>query len=245
MILRPSCSFLPAVIVAVLLSAGIPNRSPGMEPKLDDAIAEAAAAAKKLPAERRKLLDPLAASLANDLKARKRAAAIFVCTHNSRRSQFAQIWAQTAAVHYGVQGLTFASGGTETTAANIRTVNALRRAGFDVKATTEGKNPRYVVSLAKKKPTFEMFSKVYSDRANPQKQFVAVMCCSDADENCPVVMGASDRFPLHYVDPKAADGTDKEAAAYDERCRQIAAEMFYVLSQVKDAAAGKRNGDKR
>lgn len=60
---------------------------------------------------------------------------------------------------------------------------------------------------------------------------MAMMCCADASEKCPIVEGASARIPLHYVDPKAFDGTEREAAAYDERCLQIAQEMFYVIEQ--------------
>jgi len=38
---------------------------------------------------------------------------------------------------------------------------------------------------------------------------------------------------LPIDDPKAFDGTALETAKYDERCQQIAAEMFYVFSQIK------------
>lgn len=41
------------------------------------------------------------------------------------------------------------------------------------------------------------------------------------------------RLPIPYVDPKAADGTTEEAAVYDERTKQIATEMFYLMSQVE------------
>ena len=45
--------------------------------------------------------------------------------------------------------------------------------------------------------------------------------------------GADRRFAIPYEDPKVADGTDAEAARYDERSLQIAAEMLYVLSRAK------------
>jgi arsenate reductase (thioredoxin) len=57
-----------------------------------------------------------------------------------------------------------------------------------------------------------------------------VMTCSDADGNFPLISGASFRAPLTYDDPKEADGTPEETARYDERCRQIAAEMMYLFS---------------
>jgi hypothetical protein len=43
------------------------------------------------------------------------------------------------------------------------------------------------------------------------------------------VFGAEARIAIPYDDPKAADGTEGEARAYDERCRQIAREMLWVF----------------
>ena len=106
----------------------------------------------------------------------------------------------------------------------------MRRAGFSIKPSTLGKNPVYAVSRPGRKATFRVYSKVFSSKANPQSPFVAVICCSDADRKCPTVKGAAARFSLHYVDPKVSDGTAKENATYDERCRQIAVEMFYSFT---------------
>src|SRR6056300_1091754 len=53
----------------------------------------------------------------------------FICTHNSRRSQFSQIWAQTAAAYFGIEVDCF-SGGVELTAFNERAVASLIRRGF-------------------------------------------------------------------------------------------------------------------
>jgi DNA gyrase inhibitor GyrI len=58
------------------------------------------------------------------------------------------------------------------------------------------------------------------------------MTCSDADEACPFVPGTSLRVAIPYEDPKKADGTPDEELRYDERCRQIAREMLYMLSRV-------------
>lgn len=203
---------------------------------LKNYVADSAKAATSISDDRRKLLDPIVKSIAGQLKKRGETSIVFVCTHNSRRSQFSQVWAHTAAAHYGLTKVRFASGGTEATAANIRTILALRRAGFSIKETTVGVNPVYTVSKAGATAGCRLFSKTYFDKSNPQREFVAVVCCSDADEKCPIVKGAAARFPLHYVDPKVSDGTPKEEATYDERCRQIAAEMFYLISGVKQSA---------
>jgi len=78
----------------------------------------------------------------------------------------------------------------------------------------------------------ECFSKVYAAAPNPQADFLAVMTCSDADAACPQVKGATKRFSLPYDDPKVFDGTAEEVFKYDERCQQIAREMFYLFSNV-------------
>ena len=80
-------------------------------------------------------------------------------------------------------------------------------------------------------PAERCWSKKYDDAPNPQQDFCAVMTCSEADKNCPIVFGALDRISLPYNDPKEADGTPEEAARYDERCLQIAAELWYVMQQ--------------
>lgn len=157
---------------------------------------------------------------------------IFICTHNSRRSHFGQIWAAAAAAWYGVEGVKAYSGGTEATAFNPRAVAALQRAGFRVE-NPGGANPVYRVLFSEKRPALECFSKTYDDPYNPRENFVAVMTCSDADENCPFIPGARFRVSLPYQDPKEADGTPEESVRYDERCRQIATELFFLFSQIK------------
>ena len=60
----------------------------------------------------------------------------FICTHNSRRSQFSQIWAHTAAAYYGIPANCF-SGGVEVTAFNERAVASIERSGFLVTSTVK------------------------------------------------------------------------------------------------------------
>jgi len=155
----------------------------------------------------------------------------FICTHNSRRSQFSQVWAQVAAFANGIQ-LSSYSGGIEVTACNPRTISSLERLGFLV-MTEGGENPHYQLSFSKNASPITTFSKLYDHPVNPKKDFAAIMTCSDADENCPFIPGASARIPLRYEDPKAFDDTPQETTMYDERSLQIASELFYVFSNVK------------
>ncbi len=184
-----------------------------------------------IPAERKKTLREVADFVAGELNNHGTVKLNFICTHNSRRSHLAQIWTQTAAAYYEIEGVETFSGGTEATAFNPKAVAAIERAGFHVE-NPGGDNPRYNVLFADDAAPMTCFSKTFDDSANPDQQFAAIMTCSDADENCPFVPGASYRNPVTYRDPKESDGTDREEETYDERCRQIAAEMLYMMNQV-------------
>lgn len=155
----------------------------------------------------------------------------FICTHNSRRSHIAQIWSATAAAYFGLDYIETFSGGTEATALDHRAAAALERAGFQIE-NPGGNNPRYRVAYSPREPPLECFSKTFDHPANPRQDFAAIMTCSDADENCPLIPGAEWRLALTYEDPKEADGSPTESSRYNERVRQIGREIFYALSQV-------------
>ena len=155
----------------------------------------------------------------------------FICTHNSRRSQFSQIWGKVAAAYHGIDINSY-SGGVEVTAFNERAVASIKRFGFKVSKEGNG-NPKYFVFFSDDEDPIATFSKVYDDPANTPKGFAAVMTCSHADENCPFIPGAEARIPVRYEDPKTFDDTEKEAEMYDTRSMQIASEMMYVFSKIK------------
>lgn len=155
----------------------------------------------------------------------------FICTHNSRRSHVAQIWAQAAAAHYGIDGVETYSGGTEATAFAAPAIASVHRHGFRVEKDAGRDNPHVLVRYAPEVPALDCWSKVYDDPANPSEGFGAVMVCSSADVACPIVPGADARFVIPYVDPKVSDGTEAEAATYDERTREIGREMLYVFGR--------------
>ncbi|MFU7559230.1 protein-tyrosine-phosphatase [Roseiconus sp. JC912] len=187
-----------------------------------------------LSKSRKQFLQSIANDVAKRIESEGKAELNFICTHNSRRSHLAQVWFQTAAVYYQVPQIVTYSGGTEATACNIRTVQALRRAGLSIVATSQQSNPIYLVQCAEDMAPMRAFSKVYHSEGNPQKGFIAMMCCSDADEACPVVLGSDARYPLHYEDPKVADNTDQETSRYDERSLEIAREMFFIVRQAAE-----------
>lgn len=156
-----------------------------------------------------------------------------ICTHNSRRSHMGQLWLAAAAQWYGIPRVETYSGGTEATAFHPNAVRALQSAGFEITTHQKRSNPKYKVSLGEDIPSMLLFSKPYFHEFNPQHKFAAVMVCNDADEACPVVIGAAARFSLAFDDPKLFDGTPLEAEKYKERSAQIAREMLYVMSKVR------------
>ena len=179
---------------------------------------------------RRALLTDLIAFIAASIEQRGHAILHFICTHNSRRSQFAQVWAQTAAFYYDLPVSCF-SGGVEVTAFNPRAVQALKAQGFEIQFTANS-NPRCDISFGIGAAPICAFSKLVEDDVNPRADFAAVMTCSHAEEYCPFVPGALQSIPLRYEDPKVFDDTPEEAAMYLARSTQIAAEMFYVFERV-------------
>ena len=186
-----------------------------------------------IPEERKDKLNDIGEHISGKALENKPVNMIFICTHNSRRSHMSQLWAQVAAFHYDISQINCFSGGTAATAFNPRAVAALNKAGFQIDTEAIGSNPVYMVKFAERVKPVEAFSKKFSDSDNPQDEFIAIMTCSDADEACPIVPGAEARFSIPYEDPKVADNTQEEVARYDERCRQIAIEMFYLFSNIK------------
>ncbi len=202
-----------------------------MHPQLAQYVDRALEEIDGIDEDRKRALEDVAAFVSWKRGAGEPAELVFICTHNSRRSQMGQLWAAAAAAHFGIEGIHTYSGGTEATAFNPHAVMALEKAGFVVEKS-DGDNPHYVVTFDKGGPVIECFSKTYDDPFNPSTDFAAIMTCSEADEACPVVLGAELRAPIRYEDPKVADGTPIEAAAYDERCLQIATEMLYLFSRI-------------
>ena len=187
----------------------------------------------QIPADRQKELRKLALYVKSQLAANETPQLTFICTHNSRRSHLAPTWAQTAAAYYDVPGIKTYSGGIQVTACNIRTVwtHATRRLlGGRKQWRDESGLPNTVFRFRR---TIARLFQIVQSRWQPTNHYAAIMTCDNADKNCPVVEGSSLRVGVHYVDPKDSDGKPEEEATYDERCHQIAREMFYFMSLVK------------
>ena len=205
-------------------------------PKLQNYAEQLAINFETIDAERKIKLQEIGDYIIQQKESSKKVDVTVICSHNSRRSHFGQVWLQVAAYYYGIEAINTFSGGTETTAFNPRAVAALERAGVKIERTIafeSDTNPVYSMSVGSKFPKTLMFSKKYTHEQNPQKDFAAIMVCSDADKNCPLVMGATARFAIPFEDPKISDNTPSEEKRYDQRCKQIGTEFFFVMDYVR------------
>lgn len=182
-----------------------------------------------ISSERKELLHPLAILLKKYYEQELPIRLNFICTHNSRRSHLAQVWAQTLAHYFHIPEVNCYSGGTEATALFPKVVETLAAQGFQVMALSSNENPVYALKWSDQAPPIHCFSKVYHHAYNPAAGYIAVLTCDSADEGCPVVLGADHRFAITYKDPKAFDGTDQQTEKYRERSLEIAQELWWVF----------------
>jgi arsenate reductase (thioredoxin) len=203
-----------------------------MFPKIENFIQELITDFDSISPERKILLQKLSTYVQSKMNADEHINLVYICTHNSRRSHFGQVWSKVAADFYGIKNVSTFSGGTEATALNSNAINSLKRVGFEISQTTDSSNPVFQVFHSKE--NFSVcFSKTYDHEANPKENFAAIMTCSDAEENCPFIPGVELRIGTTYEDPKAFDNTELQDAKYDERSKQIALETFFVFSNLK------------
>ncbi len=157
----------------------------------------------------------IAKTLKNEIKSYN--SIVFVCTHNSRRSQFCQVWSQILSDIYKLN-LSFQSAGVIKTEVYVEVIRSLQRAGVDIDETGTILINNKQVSL---------FSKSL-DEIN-LKAFISMMTCSDAEKSCPTDPRSKKNISLFYPDPKRFDGTKDEIKEYDFTCKSIAAEINAIF----------------
>ena len=113
-----------------------------------------------------------------------RPSVVFVCTHNSARSQMAEGYLRHA---HGGRFRAF-SAGTERTHVRPLAIRAMQEIGIDISGHT---------------------SKTLDDLADVEKDYVITVCDS-AREACPVVTAREAVMHESFPDPSAATGTDAE-----------------------------------
>ena len=109
---------------------------------------------------------------------------LFLCTHNSARSQMAEGLLRKMA---GDQFEVF-SAGTEATRVHPLAIEAMREIGIDIR------NHR---------------SKTLGELSGESFDYV-ITVCDRANESCPVFPGATERIHWSFDDPSAATGTKED-----------------------------------
>jgi len=118
---------------------------------------------------------------------------LFLCTHNSCRSQMAE----GIVNHFLGDRLQAFSAGTEATSVNPRAIEVLKEIGIDISGHR---------------------SKTRDEFAGEGFDYVITLC-GDANETCPLFFGGVERLPLGFPDPSRAQGSDEEIMAEFRRVR--------------------------
>ena len=118
---------------------------------------------------------------------------LFVCTHNSARSQMAEGFLRAMAGDRFEAG----SAGTEKTSVNPLAIGVMAELGIDLGGHT---------------------SKLYADVASGAWDYL-ITVCDDANERCPWVPGSVKRLHWSFPDPSRATGSEEERLAVFRRVR--------------------------
>lgn len=183
---------------------------------------------------RKQLLKSIAVYIAQQVTANKKVNLNYICTHNSRRSQLAQVWSSYATNYYKFSDINSFSGGTAATAFYRNTVKTLQEVGFTFQIIEfSHQNPVYAINYKNGINPIVGFSKLYDDEYN-KKPFIAITTCSNAAENCPFITDAIERFHLPFNDPKTFDNTLYQSEKYLEINQQIAGEIHFIFKNIKN-----------
>ncbi|MGG8498105.1 hypothetical protein ACQY1Q_16995 [Tenacibaculum sp. TC6] len=186
-----------------------------------------------LSEERKDLLLQIADTIVDEYLDREKLNLNFICTHNSRRSQLAQVWCFYAIDYFKLKNLFSFSGGTETTAFHRNTVKTLQQAGFEFNVEDfSHQNPKYLVSFKGCKNSLMAFSKTFDNPINDYP-YIAITTCDSADKNCPFIPDAIYRFHLPYTDPKTSDTSENTKETYLAVNKLIAGEMYFLFEEIK------------
>lgn len=185
--------------------------------------------ASTLPAEKSDRVKRLSLSLQNALQSKGKLNLIFICTHNSRRSQFSEVWAHALIHHYDLaQYFKSFSAGTEVSRVHPAVLNTLKRQGFQIDSSDE-----QIQISGDDIPVKRLYSKDIDDESLVHEAAYTIMVCAQADENCPYIDWASERFSLPLHDPGVADGTEKESDSYRQCSEEIASLLKGVFELIK------------
>ena len=138
---------------------------------------------------------------------------LFVCTHNSARSQIAE----ALLAHYGGADFEVRSAGTEATRVNPDAVRVLAESGIDWSGAR---------------------SKVITEFLDQRFDYV-ITVCDRARETCPVFPGSTNTLHWGLDDPAEVTGTDEQRLAAFRRTEREIAGRLRPFIEIALRAAGR------
>ncbi|MFH0789136.1 MAG: arsenate reductase ArsC [Pseudomonadota bacterium] len=142
----------------------------------------------------------------------KKTRVLFMCIHNSARSQMAEAWLN----HLHGDQFEARSAGLEPGPLNPLAVKAMEEVGIDI----SGKASKRVFALV---TDGELFS------------YVITVCDLAGDERCPFFPGITKRLHWNFPDPSAVTGSEEEQLGKIRQIRDgIKAKIEVWYEQVKD-----------
>jgi hypothetical protein len=187
---------------------------------------------RKIPEDRRFRLNEMVYFLEEQRQNNAPWQITFISTNESTIGQMAQAWSKAAAFYFGFQDFYSYSGGLNPNSISINTIVSLEKAGFIIYKSNVNGLDVYRVKYSYNLEPVVAFPKKLNHVKNPGSNFMAVVLDVNADLNINNIKGTYDRLFLEYEDPKGYEGSDLEMEKYQESCRKIAVEMFYVFSQL-------------
>lgn len=128
---------------------------------------------------------------------------LFLCTHNSARSQMAEGLAR----HFGGGMIDAFSAGTEATFIKPEAIEVMKRRGIDISGQK---------------------SEVLTDYFDQSFDYV-ITVCDAAKESCPVFPGGKHQLHWSFDDPSNVQGEGR-LAAFEQTARQIATRINYLIT---------------
>lgn len=126
----------------------------------------------------------------------KKIKVLFVCIHNSARSQMAEKFLN----ELGKEEFSAESAGLEPGVLNPVVVSVMNEIGYDISGN-------------KTKSVFDIF------KSGKTYDFVITVCDPEAAERCPIFPGIVKRLHWGFKDPSSFKGTDEEKLVFTRKIR--------------------------
>ena len=123
---------------------------------------------------------------------------LFVCVHNSARSQMAEAWLN----HFGGEQFEAESAGLSPGTLNPLVVKVMQEVGIDI-------------SHKKTQAVFDLF------QTGRLFKYVITVCDETSAEKCPIFPGITKRFHWSFPDPSTLTGTEAEKLAQTREIRDL------------------------